>query len=78
MINDKRVLTCPIPTFLHRRFTDGVYYELCNAVGFSDAFGTSFQRYAGEVLTAANPAGRFNIIEEREYRVGKDRKDSID
>lgn len=76
--NNRSALIAPLPTFLIRRFTEGVYYELCDAPGFSDAFGPSFQRYVGAVLTAANPKAALTIFSERPYQVGKHRKDSVD
>ncbi len=76
--NGRSALVAPLPTFLIRRFTEGVYYELCDAPGFSDAFGPSFQGYVGAVLTAANPTVALTVFPEQPYHVGKDRKDSVD
>jgi hypothetical protein len=78
ILNGRNAVVSPIPTFLFRRFTDGVYYEICDAKGFADAFGRSFQRYVGEMLSKANYANRLTIVAERPYHVGKDRKDSVD
>jgi hypothetical protein len=55
-----------------------VYYEICNAPNFSKAFGNAFQHYVGEVLSAAVKKTSMAILSEREYRVGKERKDSVD
>lgn len=77
-VGGQHSLIAPIPTFLFRRISSGVYYELINHPGFSQAFGNSFQRYVGEVLEAALPAERFSVLPEAEYHVGKDRKDTID
>jgi len=76
--NGRSITIAPIPTYLFRRFTEGVYYEICNEPAFGAAFGQSFQRYVGEAAEAINSGGRFNIIPEHEYLVGKDRKDSTD
>ena len=76
--NGRNAIVAPIPTFLLRRFTDGVYYEICDAEGFSDAFGRSFQRYVGEMLDKVNQGERLNILSEQPYHVGKNRKDSVD
>jgi hypothetical protein len=75
---ERRVLLVPIPTLVLWRFTQGAYYDLCDAPGFDSAFGKSFQSYIGKVLRAADTRGRFSIQEERQYHVGKKRKDSID
>jgi hypothetical protein len=78
ILNGRDAVVSPIPTFLFRRFTDGVYYEICDAKGFADAFGCSFQKYVGEMLSKANYEERFSILAEQSYYVGKDRKDSVD
>lgn len=77
-VNGRNAVVAPIPTFLFRRFTDGVYYEICDAKGFPDAFGRSFQNYVGDMLGRANYCDRFTIFREHPYKVGKDRKDSVD
>lgn len=71
-------LIAPVPFFLMRRFTEGVYYEICKEPDFGEAFGRSFQSYVGEVLNRSNGAARFSILPEKEYAVGKDRKDTVD
>jgi hypothetical protein len=78
ILNGRDAVVSPIPTFLFRRFTDGVYYEICDAKGFADAFGHSFQKYVGEMLSKANYGDRLTIVAEHAYHVGKDRKDSVD
>jgi hypothetical protein len=75
---DGAAIVAPLPTFLLRRFTEGLYYELCDAAGFSDAFGPAFQGYVGDVLAAANPRKVLTIFPEHEYHLGRDRKDSVD
>lgn len=71
-------LVAPIPTFLFWRFTEGVYYELLNQPGFAAAYGEAFQDHVGDVVERANRTGRFRLHPEVEYRIGKDRKDSVD
>jgi hypothetical protein len=78
VLDGQPTLVAPIPTFLLRCFTEGVYYEICNVAGFSEAFGCSFQNYLGDVLASANQHSRFTITSEKSYYVGKDRKDSVD
>jgi len=77
-LQGKSAVIAPIPTFLFRRFTEGVYYEICGDNRFPDAFGRSFQNYVGDVLVAANRTKNLTILAEQSYHVGKDRKDSID
>ncbi|WP_424628107.1 hypothetical protein [Bradyrhizobium sp. SYSU BS000235] len=71
-------IACPVPTLLFWRITTGLYYSLRDQAGFPTAFGDSFQAYTGEVLRQriVNPTMR--VLDETEYRVGRNRKDSID
>ena len=75
---NRRVLLSPMPTLLLWRFTEGVYYDICNQPGFDAAFGRSFQSYVGEVFLAANKSDKFEVLAEHSFNVGKNRKDSID
>ncbi len=65
-------LYCPVPDFLLRRFSHGIYYDLVKVPGFNSAFGTAFQNYIGEVLRAVFSQPDFNVYEEKEYYVDKD------
>jgi len=79
-VNGQGHYMCPVPTFLLRRLTDGLYYELVSNPAFGVAFGESFQKYIGDVIDAAvrlNPA-EMEKLTEAEYHVGANRKDSID
>lgn len=80
IIESDRVISvaAPFPTFLLRRFTEGIYYDLWDAKGFSDAFGSSFQTYAGEVISAANFQNKLTVVQERSFDLGKNRKDTVD
>jgi hypothetical protein len=71
-------IACPLPTLLFWRITNGLYYSLKDAPGFPTAFGKSFQRFVGEVLSARINNAEMSILEEREFQVGKNRKDSVD
>lgn len=73
-----RALLAPIPTYLFRRFTDGMFYDLCNEPGFSTGFGPAFQDYVGEALQAAFDPAKTQILEECSFHEGKNRKDTID
>ena len=77
-VGGRHRVIAPIPTYLYRRFTAGVYYELTDNSGFGKAFGDAFQAYIGEVLNAALPSEHFTILPEDEYFVGRNRKDTID
>ncbi|HLC42594.1 MAG TPA: hypothetical protein VJO34_13350 [Methylomirabilota bacterium] len=77
-LRGRLALVAPIPTFLFWRFTEGVYYELLNQPSFANAYGEAFQRYVGDVIERANRTSRLQFYPEVEYRIGKDRKDSVD
>lgn len=70
--NNRHHLYCPVPDFLLRRFSHGLYYDLVKSSGFSTAFGTSFQNYIGEVLRAVFALPDFTVCSEESYFVGKD------
>ena len=71
-------VACPIPTLLFWRVTIGLYYTLKDVPGFLNAFGSSFQRYAGEVLHARVTSVDRVVLAEQEYHVGKDHKHTVD
>lgn len=70
----KEALICPIPTFLYRRITEGLYYEICNMDNFDIAFGNSFQNFTGELIEKQNK--KLKIIPEQAY--GKPEKRTSD
>lgn len=49
-IEGKEFIVAPMPTLLFWRMTNGLYYEFVGKPGFSDAFGSSYEDYVGEVL----------------------------
>ena len=71
-------LHCPIPYYVLKRASQGLFYEIDQTEGFNNPFGASFQAYLGEVLSETFPSPQFTIYEEREYKVGRRRKDGVD
>lgn len=71
-------IACPLPTLLFWRITSGLYYSLKDIRGFPTAFGKSFQRFVGEVLSERINQAGMSILAEREFQVGRNRKDSVD
>lgn len=71
-------LYCPVPGLLLRRFSGGLYYDLVNEPGFSNAFGDAFQNYVGDVLDVAFKRPQFTLFKEEPYHVGKRRHDGAD
>jgi hypothetical protein len=78
VLNGREYLLAPIPTFLFRRFTEGIYYEVNRETGFAEAFGKAFQDYIGEVISRAITGTTLLAHPEVVYRVGKNRKDTAD
>jgi len=76
--NGKDSLVCPIVTLLFWRITSGLYYEICDEKDFGNNFGHSFQKYIGKVIEKANNNKMIKFMEEEEYYVGRNRKDTID
>jgi hypothetical protein len=72
-----RVL-CPIPRYLSRRTSGGLFFDLANSAGFSNPFGDSFQAYVGEVIKATCPEPSFTALPEEQYCDGKDKKHGVD
>lgn len=71
-------VVCPLPTLLFWRITGGLYYELVEEKGFSQAFGDSFQEYVGQVVEKACPKEEIRLLAEEEYGSKKARKRSVD
>jgi hypothetical protein len=71
-------IVCPIPMLLFWRMTSGLYYTLKDQQGFANPFGESFQRYVGEVLRHRMTNEAMQILQESEYQVGSQRKDTVD
>jgi hypothetical protein len=71
-------LTCPLPTLLIWRFTAGLYYELVGDPGFANAFGSSFEKYVGEVMGRSITGGMLRLEAEQRYGTKKARKHSVD
>ncbi|MBV9931521.1 MAG: hypothetical protein JO013_11330 [Alphaproteobacteria bacterium] len=70
---------CLIPSFLIRRATNEVYFDLVGKEPhFSKAFGPAVQQLVGEAAENANRRGRLNILSEASYGGAKTRKDTAD
>lgn len=69
-------IVCPLMTLLYWKFTSGLYYELIDVPQFANEFGVGFEAYVGSVIEKASP--NFRCIPEREYKVGKKTKRTVD
>jgi hypothetical protein len=71
-------VVCPIPRFLFRRLSAGIFYDLVKSAGFDNAFGRSFQAYVGDVIKATCPPSRFIVQAEEPYYVGTNKMHGVD
>lgn len=69
-------LVCPDSTLFFWRVTDGLYYEIYNLTDFGNNFGSSFQKYVGDVLEKA--CKKLKYFEENKYGSRHNEKDSVD
>ncbi|MEH2567718.1 hypothetical protein [Bradyrhizobium sp. AZCC 2289] len=77
-ISEHQIL-CPIPTMLLRRFCDGLYFDLVRRGNeFHPTFGLAYEDYVGDVSSAANIRGTFQILKAERYGPRTARKDTID
>jgi len=73
--NSQDFITCPLPTLLFNRITDGVFYDLVNLSGFDNDFGDSFQAYVGEYLEQASNC---SVLPEQIYGSRRHRRRTVD
>ena len=70
---------CPIPMYMLRRASDGLFYDLVKTPGFDNAFGAAFQDYVGIVLGTLLRPPKFEVMAETPYELGKGyRKHGVD
>jgi hypothetical protein len=78
-LRDQDCLCAPMPPYLLQRFTEGIYYEIREDLGFAAAFGESFQHYIGEVVNAGcTHVDNFSLLPETVYTPRKEEKRSVD
>jgi len=77
-LGDQR-LFCPMPTLLLWRLTEGIYFDLVqHRKPFDRHFGLAFQDMIGEVVRAADQAGRLQALPEQRYGTRQKPRDSVD
>jgi hypothetical protein len=69
---------CPIPLLIIRRISEGLYYDMVNERGFSDAMGNAFEQYVGAFARTAFNRKEVIIRSEEPYTVSKQRKHGVD
>jgi hypothetical protein len=76
---DKNCVICPIPTFLIRRITNELYFDLVSKNNeFSKFFGPAVQALIGEVASKTSKGKCFKVTPEATYGSSKKRKDTVD
>ncbi|MFM0197771.1 hypothetical protein PQQ65_32230 [Paraburkholderia strydomiana] len=59
-VDGTRGLCCPLPDFLFRRVTEGLFYDVVGSdPRFGDRYGRAFQDYVGKVLGEVFTGERF-------------------
>jgi hypothetical protein len=71
-------IVCPIPDYLLRRTSAGVFYDLVKSSDFDNPYGDSFQAYVGEVLQEVCKPPRFTVMAEEPYQVGSNKFHGVD
>jgi len=74
---------CPLPDFLLRRITEGLFHDLCkgkNQLGieFGNEYGRAFERYVGRILYEVFDLDRFAITGEQPYKVSGQIRHGVD
>jgi len=71
-------LVCPIPRYLLRRASAGIFYDLVRAADFDNPFGNSFQAYIGEVTKTFCAPPQFVTLAEEPYYIGNNKMHGVD
>ena len=71
-------VVCPLPFYVLRRTSTGIFYDLVKSPDFDNAFGDSFQVYVGEVIEFACKPPRFAILPEQPYYIGSNKFYGVD
>lgn len=69
---------CPVPTYIFWRITNGIFYLIHDVEGFGDKYGKSFEDYLFDYFEKIKITSEWSVFREKEYKVGKDRKDGLD
>lgn len=70
---------CPLPDFLLRRITEGLFYDLGKGkIQFGNEYGRAFERYVGRVLHEVFDLDRFAITGEQPYEVNRQIRHGVD
>ncbi len=75
----QEAIVCPMPSLLFWRMTSGLYYDIVKIpeTGFDNAFGSSFEKYVGNVIEATIDS-RIERKRGEDYKIGKEKKETSD
>lgn len=76
-LQNNEYITCPLPTLLLNRTTEGIYFDLIGVSGFDNAFGRSFQDYIGNYLEKRTE-GFCEVLPEQTYGSRRHKRQTID
>ena len=62
---------CPIPSYLMKRVSQGIFYDVASVAGFNEIYGAAFEAYVGKVLREFCRSGSFQIVGETPYTVAR-------
>ncbi|WP_158677541.1 hypothetical protein [Chromobacterium vaccinii] len=68
---------CPFPYLLHKRLTEGLYYDLVENPSFPNPYGNSYENHIFKVISKILPSS-YEIKKETPYIVKKSQKHGFD
>jgi hypothetical protein len=71
-------LHCPLPELVLRRVSQGLFYDILKIQGYQNPFGRSFENYVGAVLAETFKHRPHQLLGEKAYQDGRNRKDGSD
>lgn len=77
-INGKILLSCPIPSYLLKRFSEGLFFDIAEAADFSEPYGKAFEKYIGYVANILVDNTKLSIEKPETYFVKRQKKEGAD
>lgn len=70
-------IICPFPSLLHKRLTEGLYYDFVKNKDFPNPYGHSYENHIFNVISKTFPSS-YEIKKETPYTVKKNQKHGFD
>ncbi|WP_145929266.1 hypothetical protein [Chromobacterium vaccinii] len=70
-------IICPFPSLLHKRLTEGLYFDFVKNPTFSNPYGHSYENHIFNVITKTFPSN-YEVKKETPYTVNKNKKHGFD